>query len=153
MRRLEIDEVVPLRAALEELAQRNDALRLAHRLHALLLVGLGHSCAEVAGWFGEHPRTIERWVHSYLSCGVGALRSTPSHGRRPALAQPQLLQLGQELACMPMQFGYRHRRWSGKLLQRHLDEHYGVRLGLRQCQRLLSRNAAPHELGAGHRGP
>ena len=47
-----------LRAALTELCAEGAELRLAHRLHALLLVSLGRSCQEVAGWFGENPRTV-----------------------------------------------------------------------------------------------
>lgn len=44
--------------------------RFLHRLHCVLLVAKGRSCYEVAGWFGEDLRTIERWVHALDEQGV-----------------------------------------------------------------------------------
>lgn len=115
--------------------------RYLHRLHCVLLVAEGRSCYEVARWFGEDPRTIERWVHALGDHGVEGLRERPSGGRPARLGPDQTQRLTLELRQPPRLCGYSKRSWSGALLTQHLEERYGIRLGARQCQRLLLRLA------------
>ena len=112
-------------------------LRSMHRLHAVLLVSLGHSCTEVAEWFGDSPRSVERWVHAYEAGGLDGLHDPPHGGRPAALSVMQLQELRSELAWPPAGFGYGQLSWSGKLMALHLERHYGVVLSQRQCLRLL----------------
>lgn len=58
--------------------------RFLHRLHCLLLIAEGRSCYEVARWFGEDPRTIERWVHALDWYGIEGLREHHAGGRPPS---------------------------------------------------------------------
>ncbi len=143
MRRLQprIDET--LRTALASALHRSGELRFMHRLHAVLLVSFGRSCYEVALWFGENPRSIERWVHAYGRSGCEGLHDHHHGGRPPRLTRPQSQLLARELAGGPGHCGYTQSHWCGKLLARHLERDYGVRLSLRHCQRLLqAANAA-----------
>lgn len=112
-------------------------LRFLHRLHAVLLVSVGRSCYEVAHWFGENPRSVERWVHAFDALGEHGLRSHHHGGRSARLALPQLHTLAQDLAALPSASGYCQGRWSGKLVVRHIQSRFGVQLSLRQCQRLM----------------
>ena len=126
-----------LRAALTELCAEGAELRLAHRLHALLLVSLGRSCQEVAGWFGESPRTVQRWQQGYSSRGLDGLRDHWAGGRPARLSLQQRVRIAQEVRALPHVLGLTQARWSGKLLSRRIEALYGVRLSERQCQRLL----------------
>jgi transposase len=120
--------------------------RYLHRLHCVLLVAEGRSCYEVARWFGEAPRTIERWVNALDQHGVEGLREHPSGGRPAKLGPDQTQRLMLDLAQPPRLCGYPKRSWSGALLTQHLAERYGIRLSPRQCQRLLrglTRTGAP----------
>ena len=126
-----------LRAALTELCAQGGELRLAHRLHALMLVSLGHSCHEVAGWFGESPRTLQRWLQSYSSQGLDGLRDHWAGGRPARLSPQQRACIAQEISAMPSELGLTQVRWSGKFLSRRIEALYGVLLSERQCQRLL----------------
>lgn len=137
MRRLHPQIDAALRAAVTGAAHGSDELRRVHRLHAVLLVSVGRSCYEVAQWFGEHPRSIERWVHAYELHGVDGLRGRHGAGRPTRLTLRQRQQLGLELAAEPACSGYAQLRWSGKLLARHLARRYGVQLSPRSCQRLI----------------
>ena len=137
MRRLRAQPENELRAVVAREAHRSRELRAMHRLHAVFLVSLGHSCYEVAHWFGEHPRSVERWVHAYDLGGINGLREGAHTGRPARLTQQQSQQLAQDLARGPADFGFRQTRWDGKLLMRHLECKFGVQLSLRQCQRLL----------------
>ena len=137
MRRLQPLTEDALRAALASALHRSGELRFMHRLHAVLLVSVGHSCYEVAGWFGADPRSIERWVHAYELHGAEGLQDHQRAGRPPRLTPQQSQQLALELAAEPGASGHPPSCWSGELLARHLECHYGVRLSLRHCQRLL----------------
>lgn len=112
-------------------------LRFLHRVHAVLLVSVGRSCYEVAHWFGEHPRSVERWVHAFDALGEHGLRNHHHGGRSARLALPQLHTLAHDLAALPSACGFAQGRWSGKLVARHIHTRFGVQLSLRQCQRLM----------------
>ncbi len=103
----------------------------------MLLVSQGRSCYEVAHWFDEDPRTVERWVHAFVVGGADGLVDHHHGGRPGRLTGSQLQQLALELALDPRQAGYPQSRWSGKLLALHLERSYGVSVSVRQCQRML----------------
>lgn len=120
-----------------------------HRLHCVLLVAENRSCYEVAQWFGENPRTIQRWVHAFNNHGMEALRPHHSGGRHAKLADAQMQRLVLDLQEPPRLFGYTERKWGGKLLAQHMESSYGIKLSVRQCQRIirgLSRREEPREL-------
>ena len=112
---------------------------LLHELHCVLLVGLGRSCHEVAGWFGDSTRTVERWVGAFNRFGVAGLWSHRPCGRAPRLMADTEQRVTFELKQPPSVCGYPDTRWGGRLLKQHLQAHYGVTMSLRQCQRTLRR--------------
>jgi transposase len=114
----------------------------------VLLVAEGLSCYEVARWFGEDPRTIERWVHALDARGMEGLREHHAGGRPARLTAEQAQRLALELERAPDASGYAKRAWSGKLLTQHLQGSYGIKLSARQCQRLLRRLAGSRRSGA-----
>lgn len=116
-----------------------------HRLHCVLLVAENRSCYEVAQWFGENPRTIQRWVHAFYSYGMEGLRHHHSGGRRAKLADAQMQHLALDLQEPPHMFGYLEREWSGKLLTRYVESSYGIKLSVRQCQRIIRGLSHPQE--------
>lgn len=116
--------------------------RFLHRLHAVLLVSLGHSCHDVACWFQDEPRTVARWAQACASSGVEALHNHPAAGRPARLSTAQVARLLHDLAGDPQACGHGQAHWSGKLVARHLAREAGVCLSVRQCQRLLKAAAA-----------
>jgi transposase len=116
--------------------------RFLHRLHCVLLIAEGRSCYEDARWYGEDPRTIERWVHALNGYGIEGLREHHGGGRPTKLTDEQLQYLALDLQKPPRVCGYPERRWSGKLLMQYLEDRYGVKLSARQCQRIMRRLAS-----------
>lgn len=131
-----------------------DAGQLLHRLDGVLLVAEGRSCQEVGHWFGVDRRTVQRWVHhtamQAATQGLPGLASTQHgthHGGRPkALDAQQLQRIQQDLLASPALHGYPEAHWSGKRLALHLQQHCGVVLSVRSCQRLIA-NSRPHHAG------
>ena len=137
MRQLRIEDAEVMRLAIQQEINRNDESRYDHRLHGLLLVAAGQSCRQVGMLFGENPTTVQRWVSRFDESGLEGLREGERSGR-PRLLQPaQWRRLQRELRHSPRTCGLQATLWDGPLLAEHLRQHYGVDLGVRQCQRVF----------------
>ncbi len=139
MRKLEIADAEVMRIAIRQEIQRSDESKYDHRLHGLLLVAGGESCRGVARLFDEDARTVQRWVRAFESRGFPGLREGARSGRPRALSPEQLSSLGEALRRDPREFGLSGHLWDGRLMSEHLRRAYGVKLGVRQCQRLFKR--------------
>jgi transposase len=145
MRRLRLGNANWVRELLQASIKTSFEQRFLHRLHCVLLVAEGRSCYEVARWFGEDARTIERWVHALEAHGEEGLRERHSGGRPARLAGEQKQHLLLDLQKPPRACGYPESRWSGKRLAQHVAERYGIKLSTRQCQRMMHRlSDRPH---------
>ncbi len=137
MRKLEIADPEIMCIAIQQEIVRSDESRYDHRLHGLLLVAGGQSCRQVAETFGENPRTVQRWVKRFEEYGLDGLREGERPGRPATLDAKQWAALGRDMRHTPQEFGHAAHLWDGKLLSEHLRRHYGVKLGVRQCQRIF----------------
>lgn len=133
--------------ALRDEIARSEEARYDHRLHGVLLVCLGRSCYEVAELFGHSSQTVEYWVRRFERSGFAGLQEGERPGRPAALDARTCERIGQDLRGSPREFGHGQTLWDGKLLSHHLQARYGVRLGVRQCQRLF------HQFGFRRRKP
>ena len=141
MRRLSLGSAGSVRELIHTSLKASHEQRFLHRLHCVLLIAEGRSCYEVARWFGEDPRTIERWVHALDAHGADGLREHRSGGRPTKLAGEQVLRIALDLQMPPHVCGYPERRWSGRCLALHLQGRYAIKLSPRQCQRMMRRLA------------
>lgn len=137
MRKTEIADANAKRIAVQKEIQGSSDSRYVHRLHGVLLCCKGHGCRWVAEALGRSPATVSKWVRDFERGGFDALRDAPRPGRPAALGEDVLRRLGRDLRRTPRDLGYRQNLWDGKVLSHHLREAYGVRLGVRQCQRLF----------------
>lgn len=135
MRKLEIADAQVMRIALQQEIRRSDEARYDHRLHGLLLGTGGHTCQQVAEVFGEARRTIQRWVKTFEQHGLDGLREGKRPGRPRALSPRHGQALARDLRQSPDAFGGAGHLWDGRLLSAHVQRHYDVKLGVRQCQR------------------
>jgi transposase len=139
MKALQIVKARALKLAVQKEIRRSAESRYDHRLHGVLLVCQGCSCAAVGAWLGEHPATVQRWVHRLAAGGCPGLREGVRAGRPRRLTEATSAKLAQDLRGRPRDLGYDQDHWNGKLLARHLRHKYELQLGPRQCQRLLRR--------------
>jgi transposase len=137
MRKLQIADPEVMRIAIQQEIARSDESRYDHRLHGLLLITGGQSCQQVAALFGEDRRTVQRWVKRFETHGLAGMREGERPGRPATLDAKQWTALGRDLRRDPSKFGHAAHLWDGKLLSEHLRLRYGVRLGVRQCQRIF----------------
>ena len=137
MRKLQIEDAGMMRLAIQQEINRNDESRYDHRLHGLLLVAAGQSCRQVGLLFGENPTTVQRWVGRFDESGLEGLREGERSGRPRLLQSAQWRKLQGELRRTPRALGLEANLWDGPLLAEHLRRHYGLDLGVRQCQRVF----------------
>ncbi|HEC15763.1 MAG TPA: transposase [Sedimenticola sp.] len=132
---------IPDRALAQRILKRkircSPELQQLHRLHCVLLVGEGFSCKDVAYWFGNSPRTLERWVHRFRKSGINGLTGEQRAGRPTILKRNQLRILQEDIDKGPDAFNYDQGQWDGKLLAAHIQTRFGLTLSVRHCQRLL----------------
>jgi len=117
------------------------------RLHALLDVCDGLSCKKAALRAGRTARCVELWVNRFNVLGFEGLKYDPRPGRTPRVTGKLLGEVAVDLRTTPRAFGYSQNLWDSKLLSHHLKEWYQVRLGVRQCLRII------HRLGFRLRAP
>jgi transposase len=137
MRKLEIGEAEVMRIAIRQEIDRSIESRYDHRLHGVLLVCKGMSCCTVADLLDQDARTVERWVTRFNTRGFAGLSEGERPGRPRRLTDDQWTRLGADLRKSPQDFHYGSNLWDGPLLSHHLAKRYGIRLGVRQCQRLF----------------
>lgn len=143
MHAIPADQLALLHNAMAEALHRHGAARHLQRLLAVVLVGSGQACRDVAVWLGVSARSVERWVRAFDNQGLQQLVEKHSGGRPPALSARLLLQLKGDLEAAPPALGYGQAHWGGKLLALHLARRYGLRLSERHCQRILQRMRSP----------
>jgi transposase len=124
---------------LQDEIRRSEESRYDHRLHGVLLVAQGLTCPEVASLLGDAPRTVEYWVNSFEREGLAGLLEGERSGRPRRLSEQQMRQVNAILRKTPREAGLNGNIWDGKALAAWIEKQYGVRLGVRQCQRLFRR--------------
>ena len=126
------------RAAIRQEFHRDAHSRFLLRLHVLLMVDAGHTCTELGRQVGMNPITLMRWINRYDEDGVMGLQYEKCRGRPKSMDKLQWNRLEIDLGKSPKIFGFSYNHWDGRTLGEHLKRCYGVHLGLRQCQRILS---------------
>ena len=137
MRKLEIADAGVMQLAIREEINRSEEARYDHRLHGLLFVSSGRSCSEVGALFGEAATTVQRWVRRFEESGFAGLREGERSGRPRCLDDRSWRRVEADLRKSPAAFGLQANLWDGPVLAEHLRRNLGIKLGVRQCQRMF----------------
>jgi transposase len=137
MKPLRINEAETIILGLQDEIRRSESARYDHRLHAVLLVAQGMSGREAAHILGDAPRTVALWVRRFEAEGLAGLAETPRPGRPHRLSEANLASLEEVLRKAPSEVGLVGNLWDGKTLAQYIQQACGVKLGVRQCQRLF----------------
>lgn len=147
MQRVKVRNPEEATAIIKAEIQSTEETRLQHRLHCILLVCHGKTCAEIAALFDDAVRTVQYWVKRFNDSGIDGLRDTARPGRYSRLSEEEREILAQDIRLSPREFGYMQNLWDGKLMSYHLKKKFHVELKVRQCQNLF------HQLGFRRRKP
>ena len=137
MKPLKIANAASIVLGLQDEIRRSEESRYDHRLHGVLLVAQGMTCPEVSQVLGDAPRSVEYWVGRLEARGLAGLVEGERSGRPQRLNGLQLREIDAVLRRTPRDFGLTGTLWDGKTLSAWIERQCGVRLGVRQCQRLF----------------
>lgn len=137
MKALTIIDADTIILGLQDEIRRSAEARYDHRLHGILLVAHGMNCPEVARLLGDAPRTVENWVRRFERDGLAGLVDGERQGRPSRLTTEQLAQVDRLLRQPPSGIGISGQLWDGKTLSAYIAQEFGVKLGVRQAQRLF----------------
>ena len=137
MKIVTIDDAENVILGLQDEIRRSEESRYDHRLHGVLLVAYGMNCCQVADLLGDAPRTVAYWVERFEEKGLGGLREGSRSGRPSKLDADQIADLQRVLRGKPSDVGLTGNLWDGKTMSAYLRDEHRVRLGPRQCRRLL----------------
>lgn len=137
MKALTISDKENMVMALQDEIRRNDTSRYDHRLHGVLLVAQGMTGPRVAELLGDSPRTVVNWVQRFEAEGLAGLSEGERSGRPSRLSEADLKKVEAALRVSPTQFGLPTQMWDGPTLAAFLQRELGVKLKVRQCQRLF----------------
>lgn len=137
MKPLTISDTENMIMALQDEIRRNDASRYDHRLHGVLLVAQGMTCPHAARLLGDSHHAVVNWVQRFEAEGLGGLAEGQRPGRPSRLNEKQLAAVEAALRTTPATFGLNTQMWDGPTLSAFLDQTLGVKLKVRQCQRLF----------------
>lgn len=137
MKRIPISDNETVIFILQEEIRRSYEARYDHRLHAVLIVAQGLSCRKTATLLGDSPRSVAYWVNRFEAEGLSGLADTDRPGRPRRLNEQQLYEIQEALRSSPATYGMTANLWDGKLLSHFIRERFGIKLGVRQCQRLF----------------
>ena len=137
MKPLSIADADTMVLGLQDEIRRSEESRYDHRLHGVLLVAQGMTCPEVGRLLGDAPRSVEYWVRHFEERGLSGLVEGARAGRPKRLSAAQRQEAESVLRRAPTEVGLSGTLWDGKTLQVWLARRYGVRLGVRQCQRMF----------------
>ncbi|MBV8138496.1 MAG: helix-turn-helix domain-containing protein [Deltaproteobacteria bacterium] len=114
------------------------------RLDAILALSRGDGAAGIARSLGVSIRTVQRWARRLKELGPAAMREPVWPGKSARLGPELLTQLKQDIQREPQALGYPRTRWTASLLSGHIRRCFGLRIGDRQCLRILHQLVAPH---------
>ena len=137
MKPLTIADASTIVLGLRDEIRRSEESRYDHRLHGVLLVAQGMRCPEVGRLLGDAPRTVEYWVRRFEEKGLWGLVEGDRPGRPRRLSGKELEEINSVLRQTPASVGLTGNLWDGKTLGAFIKQRHGIRLGVRQCQRMF----------------
>jgi len=107
-------------------AQQHGHLRQVKLFLAILAVGDGQRCAQVAVALRVHEKTVAAWVRGFCCDGLkGAPRQKPA-GRPPKLTPTQTAALATLIDAGPLKAGFSGACWRSPMIPQLIDERFGV---------------------------
>ena len=112
-----------------------DDAKYQHKVELVLLVLAGLTPSFLSEYCAESKNTITSWVKTVTEIGYEALTIGKPTGRPPKLTLAQLEELKSMIGGEPSAYGY--NVWEGKSVSNLVKKQFGVKMSVRQCQRLF----------------
>jgi transposase len=142
MQKLTIREPKKIEHQINQLINNDPESKFIYRLCSLKMFINDSSCSaeKLGDIMRASPRTIANWIHSINATGqIDVLRDKEKPGRNSRLTDQQLLDIQGAIQQHPTSVGLDANLWDGKSLSHFIKKEYGIRLQVRQCQRVFKK--------------
>ncbi|WP_227356541.1 helix-turn-helix domain-containing protein [Haladaptatus salinisoli] len=137
MTHLENTSVSELREALDDAEE----VRATKRLMVAIAYKQGVTQTDLAEWYGLSRKTVYNWLRRFEEDAIRSAASDESRpGRPPKLGPEERAEVRQLLAESPENAGYDAEEWSSPLVQRLLEERFGVEYSRTSAYRILTQD-------------
>ena len=123
---------------------RQDARKLDHktleelRIRGVKQVQRGVSPEEVTRILGLSRSTVYNWLAQYREHGMDGLKAKKISGRPPKINGKQMKWIYDTIVQKtPLQFRFEFALWTREMIQKIIQDKFGIRLGLSSVSRLL----------------
>ncbi|MBM3889443.1 MAG: IS630 family transposase [Verrucomicrobia bacterium] len=123
--------------ALKHEAEKDGAVRVARRIHAVLLNHQQHTSGEIAELLGAPRSKVSLWLGQYERDGWEALLEGHRSGRPRELTAAQLSHLDGLIDSGPIAYGFSSGVWSSPMIGRVIEEEFNVHYHPGHVRKLL----------------
>jgi len=119
-------------------AETDKAVRVATRIHAVLLNHQGHFSGEIARRLCAPRSKVSHWLRLYEALGWKGLLEGHRTGRPPELNSARLTRLARILRNGPSAYGFKAYAWTSLLIAQVIREEFDVTYHPGHVRRLLA---------------
>ena len=134
---IQLDEAQTRR--LEQAFLQTTDRKLRDRLQVVRMAHRGRSHPEIALDLGISPRTVQRWLNSYLQGGLAALKPRKAKGKPPAIPPQFASVIRRWVLEGPVSQGLNRANWTHAELADHLCKTHGIKASRSAMQRFCRR--------------
>ena len=124
-----------LQAQCQEVLAASETSRFHFKVFAVNLVLAGQKAADIGRMCGFSKMSVSSWVKTADEHGIDALRGKSHPGRPPRLNDRQREDIAKALQSPSEAYGF--KVWDGPALSAYIKKAHGVKMCVRQCQRLM----------------
>ena len=124
-----------LMAQCQDVLSSSEASKFHFKVFAVQMVLSGQKASEIGRLSGFSKMSVSSWVKTADEHGVEALRGKSRPGRPSRLNDLQRMDIDKALQSSPQAYGF--KIWDGPSLSAYIKKAHGVRMCVRQCQRLM----------------
>ena len=129
---------------------KDDKFKTGMKLNAIYQLSKGMSSRKLVEFYGTSFKQILNWVHRFEIGGVEGLKDKNGRGRKPRLAEKQILELKEILTNKsPLDFSYNTATWTGAIIIEYIESHYDVKYKKTQVYNLLKKMGFTYQKAKG----
>lgn len=124
-----------LMAQCQDVLSASETSRFHFKVFAVHMVLAGQKASEIGRLSGFSKMSVSSWVKTADEHGLDALRGKSHPGRPSRLNDLQRQDIDRALQAPPQTYGF--KVWDGPSLSSYIKKAHGVKMCVRQCQRLM----------------
>lgn len=104
------------------------------KCQAIISLHNDNSMQNVCAVLGVTRETVRKWKERLRQGGITALLNEKKAGKRTKIGVEKQRELKILIKQKPLKYGYNSKKWTGLILQEHLQKNWNIKIGTRAAQ-------------------